>query len=121
MSKVSRVPFENTTAAQEKREAHRRAKGAEDAEREVSGARGRARKALEALQLGEDVDLELVGKLTLVDVMANGEDKDRVNAARAFLAPRKAKEEPAEAEVPPAWLSDPEAAKPVTGGGEGAP
>ena len=90
---------------------------AEDAKPKT--ARQRAQDALEELLAGDDPDLELVGKVTLLDVMANGEDKDRVNAARVFQAPRKAKEEPREPDAEPGWLADPEAAKPVTGGGEG--
>jgi hypothetical protein len=110
--------FENTTEASQ-----RRARAEADEAAKPRGARESAEAALAALERGEDVDLELVAKVTLVDVMAHGEDKDRVNAARAFTRPRKAKDEVDEEgpEVAPAWLSSPEAAKPVVGGESAAP
>ncbi len=78
-----------------------------------TNARDEAKRVLEALQRGESVDLELLADMTLVDVMAHGEDKDRVNASRALKRPRKAKEEPEEDDRAPSWLANPEASKPV--------
>jgi hypothetical protein len=104
---------ENTTEATIARLAKERSEAAKP-----RTARELAQDALEAMKRGEDVDLERIGHMTLLDVQANGEDKDRVNAARAFTRPRKAKDEVDEdgPEVAPAWLSSPEAAKPVVGG-----
>jgi hypothetical protein len=112
---VSRAK-ENTTEVYTKELAREREAAAKLEEQAT--ARDNARAALAAILRGEDVDAELVGKVTLFDVMANGEDKDRVNAARVFQAPRKAKDESKEPDAAPAWLASPDAAKPVTGGGE---
>jgi len=42
---------------------------------------------------GERVDWEGIARRRLGEIMASGEDKDVVNAARAFLPPRKARDE----------------------------
>jgi hypothetical protein len=50
--------------------------------------------AAEASELaGEPVDGERVARAALYGVIARGEDKDVVNAARAFLPPRKARDD----------------------------
>ena len=55
-------------------------------------ARQEAEQAVQDDVDGKPVDWIAVARRTLGDVMANGMDRDRVNAARAFLAPAKARE-----------------------------